>query len=239
MTLNAMNAKTLCLSAIFIVMLTACSEGPSRQSKADTQKPMTNSTSLTKDIKSATKSNLSKKKYFPVEGTNFLSIDNPKNNIRAFASKRRPHPSMFPKGWNTEGGYPRRRHCGADLYAKRGTPVYAVDDGVVVNYYFFYKGIRGEYWALFVDHGNYTINYGEVVKGLDIEPGDKVKAGERIAEVSGAGMLHFELYDSGISNHIVWVRTNESLSPPNGLRDPTDFLYKLAKDNGVTFEKEG
>lgn len=51
-----------------------------------------------------------------------------------------------------------RTHGGIDLCAKYGDIVVAVDDGTIVSFYHFYNGT----FALFVNHGNYVVNYGEV-----------------------------------------------------------------------------
>lgn len=51
-----------------------------------------------------------------------------------------------------------RAHCGVDLCAKYGDVVVAVDNGVIVGFYHYYKGT----FALLIDHGSYVVNYGEV-----------------------------------------------------------------------------
>lgn len=48
-------------------------------------------------------------------------------------------------GSNRSGG---RKHAGCDLYAPIGTPVYAMDEGEIINYYAFYLGT----FALEVKH---------------------------------------------------------------------------------------
>lgn len=51
-----------------------------------------------------------------------------------------------------------RHHAGVDLHANFGDVIVAVDSGKIVNFYYFYNGT----FALFIDHGNYVVNYGEV-----------------------------------------------------------------------------
>jgi hypothetical protein len=51
-----------------------------------------------------------------------------------------------------------RAHAGCDLYAPLGTHIYAVADGVIKNYYFYYW----KTFALEVDHGEFSVIYGEV-----------------------------------------------------------------------------
>lgn len=60
-------------------------------------------------------------------------------------------------------GYTRgsrsRAHAGVDLMGSRQEwPVVSIADGQIVNFYWFYNGT----FALFVDHGNFVINYGEI-----------------------------------------------------------------------------
>jgi hypothetical protein len=57
-------------------------------------------------------------------------------------------------------GYPRgdRAHAGCDLYAPVGTKIYAVADGKIVGYHLYYW----KTFALEVDHGDFSVVYGEV-----------------------------------------------------------------------------
>lgn len=110
-----------------------------------------------------------------------------------------------------------RVHAGCDLYWTNDgglayqtgyypynddTPIYAVADGVIVDYYPFYLGT----YALVVDHGDFTVRYGEVDDGGlpgGLTVGSAVAAGQQIATMgdlsmsSGTwSMLHFELYSN-------------------------------------------
>jgi murein DD-endopeptidase MepM/ murein hydrolase activator NlpD len=51
-----------------------------------------------------------------------------------------------------------RTHAGIDLFAKHKDTLVAVADGQIINFYFFYRGT----FCLFVDHGSFVVNYGEV-----------------------------------------------------------------------------
>jgi hypothetical protein len=60
-----------------------------------------------------------------------------------------------------------RTHTGVDLYAsggRSGTPgrdtIVALADGEILSFYFFYRYT----FALFVDHGAFVVNYGEVAR---------------------------------------------------------------------------
>lgn len=141
-------------------------------------------------------------KYFPIQGYDKSKI--PPSSSAAFGASR-------------DSG--SRHHAGVDLYANAGTPVYAVADGKVVNIYTFYEGSQ----ALIVDHGDYVINYGEVIPTVSV--GSKVKAGQVIANVanlSGQDMLHFELYSPGVTQNLQWYQAK-----PAQLQDPTNFLKSL------------
>jgi len=165
-----------------------------------------------------------------------------------------PHPRGI--GYKRGGG--SRAHTGIDLRARKGDTVLAVDDGTIVSFYHFYRNT----FALFINHGSYIVNYGEVDKNsLDrfglVSPwgntskndskkstgqnGSTVKAGQPIAIVGKmyrSSMLHFEMYSSGKTNQ-PWVGF-PSGSAPSRLLDPTNFLLTLAnrKIAGTTVVKE-
>lgn len=90
-------------------------------------------------------------------------------------------------------------HAGVDIAADSGTPVRAPADGVVL-----FSGYKEGYGkALVVDHG-YGIRtiFGHASK-LFVTQGQKLKRGEKIAEVGSTGRstgphLHFEIRKNGI-----------------------------------------
>jgi murein DD-endopeptidase MepM/ murein hydrolase activator NlpD len=51
-----------------------------------------------------------------------------------------------------------RAHAGVDILAKHKDTVLAIADGVVISFYYFYRTT----FSLFINHGDYVINYGEV-----------------------------------------------------------------------------
>ncbi|NRA69228.1 MAG: M23 family metallopeptidase [Pseudobacteriovorax sp.] len=90
-----------------------------------------------------------------------------------------------------------RLHAGADLYGPIGRPVYAVADGVITDFHYFYRGT----YALVIDHGVFVVRYGEVSFNLPrgISVGQRVRRGQRIGSVGdlqglNINMLHFERY---------------------------------------------
>jgi murein DD-endopeptidase MepM/ murein hydrolase activator NlpD len=99
-------------------------------------------------------------------------------------------------------GAPRdggRKHGGCDLGAPRGTPVYAVDDGEVVE-------VAGNFLhgtsVVSIGHGDLydddyiIVRYGEV-DTIMVQLGQKVTQGQMIAKVgkqTGGTQLHLEMY---------------------------------------------
>jgi murein DD-endopeptidase MepM/ murein hydrolase activator NlpD len=93
----------------------------------------------------------------------------------------------------------QRKHAGCDLLAPKGTPIFAVADGFVVDPPWpFYHGC----WAMAVNHGGYIVRYCEFMEPTKAQKerlrlGGSVTAGEVIAHVGKMlkdSMLHFEVY---------------------------------------------
>ena len=121
-----------------------------------------------------------------------------------------------------------RLHAGVDLYAPIGTPIYAMDDGVVAkNIYAFYLGT----FALEVTHSKFLARYGEISKvAPGIRKGVKVKKGQLITYVGelrglNMSMLHIELY-SGKGTGPLTVRNRKPYMRRSDLIDPTPVLEK-------------
>lgn len=113
------------------------------------------------------------------------------------------HPSPNWKSGGRYFGAPRdngtRLHAGCDLLGPKGTTIYAVADGTLVQPpYYFYTGT----YAVEIRHGSYIVRYGEILGGSYIG-GHTVKKGDPIAKIgrldSGSSMLHFEMYSNGAS----------------------------------------
>lgn len=91
----------------------------------------------------------------------------------------------------------RRKHAAADLYSAYGRPIYAVADGVIKDFYYFYDNT----YAIVVDHGSFMARYGEIQKRLPrgVRVGARVERGQHIASIGdlaslSVNMLHFEKY---------------------------------------------
>lgn len=127
------------------------------------------------------------------------------NQNRRFAST----PSIAPVVGLISDGYGRRKdpitgrsafHRGLDLSGRRGTPIIAPADGVVV----FAARSGGMGRMVRISHGfGYTTVYGHLNKIL-VEPGQDVRRGEQIGELGNTGRstgphLHYEVYVDGKS----------------------------------------
>ncbi|WP_062537726.1 M23 family metallopeptidase [Mizugakiibacter sediminis] len=101
-------------------------------------------------------------------------------------------------------------HAGLDIDAPRGTGIHAVAEGVVT-----YAGTRSGYGNVVeVDHGNgYMTRYAHASKLL-VHPGQRVHAGEVIADVGSTGRstgphVHFEVwYEGRPVNPLAYVRSH-------------------------------
>jgi murein DD-endopeptidase MepM/ murein hydrolase activator NlpD len=112
-------------------------------------------------------------------------------------------------------------HPACDLVAPVGTPVLAVDDGVVIRGpYYFYLGS----YAIEVQHRYFTVRYGE----LKDEPvkNRHVKRGDVIGHVGNVGqgfMLHFEMF-SGAKRGDLTQKPDPPWNRRHDLMNPTPFL---------------
>ncbi len=91
------------------------------------------------------------------------------------------------------------RHTGVDLRNPKGTPIYAVDDGVVT-----YAGYRGSYGNIVqVSHGNGIETWYAHCDKMTVSVGTVVKKGDQIATVGITGRatgyhLHLEVRKNGV-----------------------------------------
>lgn len=83
-------------------------------------------------------------------------------------------------------GEPRRPHFGLDIANKTGSPVYAPVSGTVVfaNNDLYYSG-----GTLILDHGHSVTSTYIHLSKLDVKVGDKIKRGEKIAEIGATGRV--------------------------------------------------
>jgi murein DD-endopeptidase MepM/ murein hydrolase activator NlpD len=147
-----------------------------------------------------------------------------------------------------------RKHAGCDLYwtpdgglfyktsyhsYNNNTPVYAVADGKVLDFSYFYLGT----YELVIDHGDFTARYGEIDENVPagIKVGARVKAGQQIGIMgdlqmsSGTwSMLHFEVYSNKKSGRLTNTSNTSYLHVPNAkyqrrgdLMDCRPFLNAL------------
>jgi murein DD-endopeptidase MepM/ murein hydrolase activator NlpD len=121
-----------------------------------------------------------------------------------------------------------RFHAGIDLVARRGDPIRAMEDGIVLGSIPGYLGLD----AVVVEHPSVVAVYAEIAPHslalAGLKKGDAVFAGTPIGygTTSSSGtMLHLELWERGHAppSFTVW----KPGYPPVGLLDPTIYLLAL------------
>ena len=141
------------------------------------------------------------------------------------------HKSKWHNGWF---GAPRgggRIHAACDLIARRGTPIYAVDHGKILNIDKFYLGTD----EITIKHPNFVVRYGEVERDKlppKIAEGEDVVPGQLIGWVGRLNMLHFEMYQGNGGGYLTqkWNKTTYDFVPlanyqrRSDLIDPTPYL---------------
>jgi murein DD-endopeptidase MepM/ murein hydrolase activator NlpD len=90
-------------------------------------------------------------------------------------------------------------HAGIDIAAPIGTPVFAPEDGIVLDA----GPASGFGLAVYVQHRDGTITLYGHVNQFFVTPGQVVSAGQQIAEVGNRGQstgphLHFEVHTGGL-----------------------------------------
>lgn len=111
----------------------------------------------------------------------------------------------------------RRMHTGIDLTARKGTPIYATGDGVVVAAGKNVEGLSGYGTVCVINHGYGMMTLYAHLNALKVRPGQKVKRGEMIADVGSTGLsqgyhLHYEVIQNGKKVNPVYYFFND-LSP--------------------------
>jgi murein DD-endopeptidase MepM/ murein hydrolase activator NlpD len=123
-----------------------------------------------------------------------------------------------------------------DLHCAEGTPVYAIEPGVVVAVEDFTGPKAGFPWwldtqAVLVEGASGVLLYGELRAAVEV--GAVVEAGARVGEVARVlrhdkgrptSMLHFERYVTGTRASVVWALGEVQ---PACLLDPTELLERL------------
>jgi len=140
----------------------------------------------------------------------------------------KPHPGAF--------GFERKNHIheGVDLYVLEGTPVLAIEGGVVVAILPFTGEHAGspwwhDTWAVMVEGATGVVLYGEI-KPLVLQLGARVHQGVCLGNVTPVlkndkgrpmSMLHLELYEHGQREPLEWAPGQPR---PKGMVDPTAML---------------
>ncbi len=96
-----------------------------------------------------------------------------------------------------------RTHAGIDVGASTGTPIYAADNGIVVEAQYKNNGYGN---FISIDHGNGFVTYYAHCSEILISPGDVVAKGDLIAKVGSTGRstgphLHFEVRQDGVAQN--------------------------------------
>ena len=136
-------------------------------------------------------------------------------------------------GWGAprNAGYPN--HAAVDLLAPAGTPVRAVDWGVVMEYaetgFYLNSGVIG------ITHPMFVARYAEIKPRKDLRIGSSVKEGEIIGEIvavnnqSRSQMLHFEMFDNIVSGSLS-NPSNQPYQRRSDVIDPLPFLRAWADE---------
>lgn len=140
-------------------------------------------------------------------------------------------------------------HTGVDLFCEPGTPVYAIEDGVVVKVDWFTGAVIGMPWwedtqAVAVKGKSGVWNYAEVTPNENyIQVGRNIKAGDIIGYVKTVlkkdkglpmTMLHLELYDDFVVDK-PWVMWNLNSAAPKGLINP-EYIFGEKLYNKLTLD---
>jgi len=145
-----------------------------------------------------------------------------------------PHPGAF--------GVQRRHHTheGVDMYCAEGTPVSAVEDGIVVAIIPFTGAKAGSDWwrdtdAVLVEGASGVVLYGEIKPAVGLAVGAVIARGGVIGHVVTVlqedkgrpmSMLHLELHAAGTREAYEWT---DKAGRPASLQDPTPFLREIAE----------
>jgi len=129
-------------------------------------------------------------------------------------------------------------HTGVDLYCDDGEPVYAIEDGTIINHGRFTGASIGFPWweetdCICIKGKSGIILYGEITIREELLNRIWIKEGELIGHVKRVlkvdkgrpmSMLHIELYNENYVGH--WVEWTLDQPRPTGLEDITPILQK-------------
>jgi len=128
-------------------------------------------------------------------------------------------------------------HKGVDLYAPADTPVYAIEDGVVVNIAVFTGASIGMPWwnetkVVKVEGESGVLVYGEIKPIGGIKLNDEINEGDQLGIVLTVlqndkgrpmSMLHFARHRHNVIGNGRWLVGDPQ---PSGLLDPTNLLIR-------------
>jgi murein DD-endopeptidase MepM/ murein hydrolase activator NlpD len=126
------------------------------------------------------------------------------------------------------------RHAANDLKAPPGTPVLAMEDGVVLAdpYWFFDK--KSPTYAMEVKHSRFIARYCEIAATAEVKKGESVKEGQVIAFVgdqTGGDMLHLEFFSGKLGGALSF---SPGTHPPHDRRDDVFDGVKFLDDSRQT-----
>lgn len=144
------------------------------------------------------------------------------------------------------GGTQTRWHAGYDLGAPLGSPVLAPEAGVIVapdsGWEYDSKTGKGVKSIILASDSGHTWLLGGIRPGSSpLKAGDRVEAGDKIAEVGeykgGGKMLHVQLYDAKLTEAQVNKRKKwpKDQPAPENLIDPAPLLDAAAKNTPASF----
>ena len=139
--------------------------------------------------------------------------------------------------WGDERDGGKRKHKGIDIFARKGTPVVAVSEGVIVS-----KGVgkvAGKYLWLRSSKTGLTSYYAHLDK-FNVNEGARVKKGQVLGTVGNTGNarttpshLHFGIYRSnGAVNPLPYVKNSPKIRatmPPKKTASKTKTVSKKAR----------
>jgi murein DD-endopeptidase MepM/ murein hydrolase activator NlpD len=167
-----------------------------------------------------------------------LKILGPTDNSDSFKNINITDEVEIPVGQHVGAFGVERRydiHRGVDLYCLEGTPVYAVEDGEVVEVSPWTGPKAGYPWWLDTDAVFIKGRYGNVAYG-EIKPCGYLKVGKKVFEGQLIGfvkrvlkndkgrptsMLHLQMYKHGVTETGGWKLNKPQ---PDSLLDPTEYL---------------
>lgn len=123
-------------------------------------------------------------------------------------------------------------HTGVDFFCDPGTPVYAIEEGIVTNISWFTgEPVQMPWWedtmAVAVEGATGVFNYGEIIPNEELEIGSMIPEGYLIGHVKTVlkidkglpmTMLHLELYKHGYRDE--WSIWNLGADQPENLLNP-------------------